>query len=116
MDKEKCIQAGIDYDSGLARFMGHSDLYEKYLGKFLEDDSYSQLETAMATGDVQASFQAAHSLKGVAGNLSLMDLYNAVVPFVDALRGEGNMELARTLYPPVQKEYARITSFLKENR
>lgn len=75
-----------------------------------------QLETAMAANDIQASFQAAHSLKGVAGNLSLIDLYNAVVPFVDALRGEGNMELAKMLYPPVQKEYERVAAFLKENR
>lgn len=113
MDKEQCSQAGIDYDAGLNRFMGHQDIYEKYLLLFLKDESYRQLEAAMKKGDIKEAFAAGHSMKGVVGNLSMNDLYQAVIPFVDALRGEGDMAKAKKLYPAVKKEYKRVTAFLK---
>ena len=37
MDREKCINAGIDYDQGVNRFMGNKELYEKYALKFLDE-------------------------------------------------------------------------------
>ena len=34
MDREKLIEAGIDYDAALKRFVGREDLYQKYLIQF----------------------------------------------------------------------------------
>lgn len=113
MDKEVCAAAGIDYDEGVARFVGHAEIYEKFLGKFLADPDYAMLETAMAEKDITAAFHAAHTLKGVAGNLSLNDLYHALIPFVDALRGDGNLPLAETLFPAVSKEYRRAVACIE---
>jgi HPt (histidine-containing phosphotransfer) domain-containing protein len=114
MDRESCIAAGIDYDSGLARFAGKADLYEKFLKKFPADTTFTDLEKAMADGDTRAAFIAAHTLKGVTGNLSLNGLYTGILPLVEALRGDGNMELAKTLYPPVKEEYDKEIRFLTE--
>ena len=46
-------------------------LVERFLAKFLDDGCYATLCSAMEQGDRKQAFQAAHSLKGVSGNLSL---------------------------------------------
>ncbi len=37
--------------------------------KFLDDESMDKLEAAMAVGDAEEAFMAAHTLKGVSQNL-----------------------------------------------
>jgi glycosyltransferase involved in cell wall biosynthesis len=91
MNRQDCINAGINYDDGVARFVGNAGMYEKFLRSFLQDDSFAQLREAMGRGDVGASFQAAHTLKGLTGNLSLERLYKKLVVLTDALRGEGDV-------------------------
>lgn len=71
MNRDDCIRCGIDYDEGVARFVGRSDLYEEFLKKFLTDPTFPALEAAMQAKDLPAAFTAAHTLKGVTGNLSL---------------------------------------------
>jgi len=116
MDREACIRAGIDYDEGVARFVGRADMYEKFLAQFPEDPGFSALDEAMGSGDVSAAFQAAHSLKGVSGNLSVNNLYHSLIPFVNALRGAGDLPLAKTLYPPVEEAYRTAIQCIREQR
>ncbi len=112
MNRQECIDAGINYDEGVARFVGNAEMFERFLREFPADTTYAALESAMEQRDGKAAFQAGHTLKGLTGNLSMVDLYRQLVVFVDALRGEGNMSLAETLYPAVQKEYRRVMDFL----
>jgi histidine phosphotransfer protein HptB len=114
MDKEAYRLSGIDYEEGVSRFVGHAELYEKFLKKFLADPEFAALEKALADGDAEAAFQTSHSLKGVTGNLSMNALYRALVPLVDALRGGGDLALARTLFPAVQAEYRRVMDFVEK--
>jgi len=86
VDKEKLAEQGIDVDDALNRFMGNEDLYVKCLGQFLEDENYPKLIAALDAQDYDNAFTYAHTLKGLAGNLSLKDLYNAVIPLVESLR------------------------------
>ena len=41
----------------------------KYLGLFLQDPSFNDLEKGFAENDIEKAFRAAHTLKGVASNL-----------------------------------------------
>lgn len=84
--KSMLENAGIDVDTALRRMMNNEALLIKFLKKFGEDDSYENLRAAMVTGDRKAAFIAAHTLKGVAGNLGLDGVMNAVVPVVESLR------------------------------
>jgi hypothetical protein len=111
MDKRLLAGAGIDYGEGAARFGGAAALYEKYLLKFPNDPTFPALKDAMEKGDAQAAFDKAHALKGLTGNLSLNALYGSTKPLVEALRG-GDMELARRLYPEVEKEYLKVLAAL----
>ena len=47
-------------------FMSRQRLVEKSVRKYLYDQSYAALTAAMAAGDHDAAFRAAHTLKGVA--------------------------------------------------
>ena len=42
----------------------------KYLKLFLSDPSFEELKNAFASQDAKTAFRAAHTLKGVAANLS----------------------------------------------
>lgn len=84
--KRRLEAAGIDVDDALGRFLQNEALMMKFLGRFPADTSFSRLQEAMAHGDTAQAFEAAHTLKGVAGNLSLKGLFEAVCPLVESLR------------------------------
>lgn len=86
MDQEACKNHGIEYEDGLARFVGNVALYEKFLKQFPDDPCYKQLKEALDKQDIDTAFQAAHTLKGVTGNLSMKDLYDKVCVVVEQLR------------------------------
>ena len=80
---------GIDYNKGLSRCMNDPEFYEKLLGMFLCDDSFSRGKKAYEAKNFDLMFKCVHELKGACGNASLVGLYNAVVPLVDLLRENG---------------------------
>lgn len=88
MNKEILIAANVDYENGIKRFAGNEALYEKYLLKFKEDVHYEAVVTAFETGDFDTLLKEAHTLKGVAGTLGLIDIYQNCTDIVIALRGE----------------------------
>ena len=75
--RQHLLAAGINVDTALERFLRNSALMEKYLRRFPDDPNYALLCQAMEQGDMEAAFTAAHTLKGVAGNLSLDALFAA---------------------------------------
>lgn len=101
MNKQILQAAGINYDEGVSRFAGKTELYEKYLKKFVDDASFPQLQDAMEQENYPEAFRQAHTLKGVTGNLSLTPLFEALSPLVEALRGAQNISLAHALFPQV---------------
>lgn len=88
-------------------------MFVRFLKEFPGDGSFAALETALESGDLSASFQASHTLKGLTGNLSLTTLYRELVTLTDALRGEGNLALARSLFPQVRADYDRAVRFIR---
>ena len=92
---------GIDYDGAMERFGGNAALYERLALKFLDDAHFDALERALADGDADAAVREAHTLKGVAGNLSFTSLYEAAGRVNAALR-EGDLPGAVSLMEPVR--------------
>ncbi|MCL2277485.1 MAG: Hpt domain-containing protein [Treponema sp.] len=66
----------IDVSEGSKRVMNNTKLYAKLLAKFIDDKSAVQFETALADEDNEAARSAAHAVKGLAANLSLIELFN----------------------------------------
>jgi len=65
----------IDVNEGSKRVMNNIKLYTKLLAKFIDDKSMAQIETALADEDNEAARGAAHTIKGLAANLSLTELF-----------------------------------------
>ena len=65
-------------------------LVAKFIGRFLDDDSFDTLCREMEAGDRGEAFRAAHTLKGVCANLSFTRLQSAASRLTEILRSEGD--------------------------
>ena len=65
---------GANTQEGLGRCMNNEAFYIRLVNMALDDASFQKLSDAVAAGDKKAGFEAAHSLKGVLGNLSNISL------------------------------------------
>jgi len=113
MTREDFISNGIDYDSAMNLFMGKQEILEKFLKKFLNDASYEQLKTAIANEDCDAAFKAAHTLKGVAGNLSMKELAKVVSDMTEEFRA-GNLSAGLAYVDEVDNQYKSVIEFISQ--
>ena len=113
MRKETLIAANIDYENGKKRFAGNAALYEKYLLKFKQDTHYQGVKDAFDAGDYDTLLKEAHTLKGVAGTLGLLGVYQESADIVSALRN-GERERIPLLVEELQKAYEKTIAVLVE--
>jgi HPt (histidine-containing phosphotransfer) domain-containing protein len=59
---------------------------QKFIVRFLKDDSYPQLQQALDEEDYETAFRAAHTLKGVCQNLGITVLFESSSALTEALR------------------------------
>lgn len=114
MDKlqyNQLIAAGVDVDDALGRFMGNEELMLRFLLYFPQDPSFPQLKEALDRNDAEAAFEAAHALKGVAGNLSLKGLYQSVSALVEDLRSD-DLAAAAGRMPQLEVRYQEMIQVL----
>ena len=76
----------VDPADVLKRFGGSEAMLEKFLKKFLADGTFAQLSEALAAGDQELTFRAAHTLKGLAGNFDLLKLQSLAAKIVERYR------------------------------
>ena len=72
---------GCDVEEALERFVNDQELYCTCFSMFLADDSFNALKQSVECGNCKASFEACHTLKGVAGNLGAGPLYAEICVF-----------------------------------
>ena len=114
MTVRECYEAmGADYEDVLGR-LRKDERIQKFVLKLLNDKSYELLMNSMEAGDMTEAFRAAHTLKGVAGNLSLSGLYEQAAKISEALRS-GDLESAKTIMPDVKAAYKKITEALAQD-
>ena len=78
-----------DYDGVVKRLMNEK-LVMKFVLKFLDDPSYDLLVKSLDEGNNEEAFRAAHTIKGVAQNLSFTRLYESSSVLSDELRNGGD--------------------------
>ena len=66
----------INKEDGLKRVMGNEKLYIKLLTKFKTDTKLNDLLNFADEQDWENAQSAAHTIKGIAANLSLVELFN----------------------------------------
>ncbi|QQO08576.1 Hpt domain-containing protein [Breznakiella homolactica] len=65
----------IYWDEGLKRVLGNKNLFIKLLKKFQDETNFEELAAAIDSNDMEDARGKAHTLKGIAANLSLNHLY-----------------------------------------
>lgn len=112
MTTKECFDAmGADYESVLERFSSEA-LVKKFALKFLNDNSYSNLEDALADGNVENAFRAAHTLKGVCLNLGFDNLYKASSDITEILR-TGELTGTKEAFENVKEQYNITVNAIK---
>ena len=100
---------GANVDEGLARCMNNEAFYLRLVGMETADKNFEGMRAALAAGDVHAAFEAAHAIKGAAGNLALTPIYEPVCELTELLRGRTEPVEADALVDQImeQREKAR---------
>jgi HPt (histidine-containing phosphotransfer) domain-containing protein len=83
---------GANVDEGLGRCFGNAEFYLKLVNMIRDDQGFDKLRAALEQKDYKTAFDAAHTLKGVLGNLSLSPMYDPVSEITELLRKETDMD------------------------
>lgn len=102
MTIQECYkQMGGDFSQMQNRIPNESMIC-KFIAKFPSDGSFSELCLAMDEGNREKAFRAAHTLKGVCGNLSIDKLRDSVSQLTELLRPEAD-EVPKAAYDVLNK-------------
>jgi PAS domain S-box-containing protein len=100
---------GINVERGIKRLQGNQRLYIKLLLAFSEkyENAPAIVEQALQTGDVDAAARITHTIKGVAGNLSLEKLAACADLLTDRI-SNAHPDAAALLQDSFTKEHAIV--------
>lgn len=113
MNLEKLYQETGGDMAGAVRRLGSASAVERFLRMFAGDDTFAMLQAAISAGDGQRAFRAAHTLKGLAANLGLVQLGQTASALMEALRG-GDMQHASALYPETAAAYRQACTAIED--
>ena len=111
--RQLLLEGGVDVDEALDRFLDNEALLMRFLLRFPGDENFSRLREAMEQSDAAGAFEAAHTLKGVAGNLSMGELFRRTSARVEDLRA-GDMASAEEKMPALEEAYSRTLTALRQ--
>ncbi len=98
---------GINTDEGVQRMGGNASLYQKMLVKLKDMIKDSPVRMDFDVNDYADIIDAAHAIKGAAGNLAITPIYELYTEFVKLLREQQPEEAKKTLEKalPVQNAF-----------
>ena len=78
----------INEEEGKKRLMNNAKLYAKLLTKFKTDTNLDELINFVGEQDWEKAQGAAHTIKGIAANLSLTELFNQSLDVETQIKGK----------------------------
>ena len=106
---EKLRAWGADVDEAMARCLNNEAFYLRLVDKGLQDPNFDRLKEAIAAGDLDRAFEAAHALKGVLANLALTPVLDPVREITELLRAGTQTDYA-PLLAAIDEQKARLLS------
>jgi HPt (histidine-containing phosphotransfer) domain-containing protein len=102
----------VDFEEGSRRVMNNTKLYIKLLAKFRTDTNLDDLSAALAAGDYDKAQVAAHTIKGLSANLSLMELFEKTRDFESQIKEkavqDGAFGIVKTTFEETVKEVDKV--------
>lgn len=112
-EREILIEAGIDVDGGIERCMGNEALYKSLMKRIWQDANYHNVLAGVKEQDEEKTLQAAHTLKGISGNLGFTRLFRVTEEIVNLIRG-GSFGEVEDKMPEFTQKYEEILHALEE--
>ena len=118
MNVKECYASfGGNYEDVLSRLM-KDELIVRFALKFLNDDSFDQLNAAMEAKNYDDVFRASHTLKGVSQNLGFTALGESSSELTETLRNREtepiDEALCAELHKKVVADYEVVAAALKQ--
>ncbi|MDR0495010.1 MAG: Hpt domain-containing protein [Treponema sp.] len=102
----------IDMPDGVKRVMGNEKLYVRLLTKFRDGTNLSEIEAAFAEGNMEKAQNATHTVKGVAANLSLSELFKQCLALESQIKARvldtARMETVKTVFAATISEVNKV--------
>ena len=112
MTLRECYAAmGGDYDDAMGRLRSEK-LVNKFVLRFLDDQSCDLLCASMEAKNYEEAFRAAHTIKGICSNLAFTALGRSSSELSEALR-YGYTPGADALAEQVKEEYRRTVEAIR---
>ena len=113
MTIQECYaKMGADYDEVVTR-LGTGKKLPDYARMFLADDNFNKLRAALAQGDVEAAFFAAHEVRGMCLNLGYDNQSPILGELIRALK-KNDIETARQKFRRATRQYNITCRILKQ--
>lgn len=106
------VDAGMDVDAALQRFMNNANLLLKHARRFPDEGTWEKLLAALDAGDAAAAFAAAHTLKGITANLSFVRLHDLLEAMTEDLRAKA-VDAARRRLADAEAAHAALCAALR---
>jgi HPt (histidine-containing phosphotransfer) domain-containing protein len=102
----------INFDEGVKRVMNNAKLYVKLLTKFKTDTKLDELDSSLAAGDLEKAQTAAHTIKGVAANLSLAELFKQSLELETQIKAKSvnpaQLETVKAVFAQTLQEVEKV--------
>ena len=106
----------INVEEGLKRVMNNAKLFSNLLIKFKNYTHLNDIETALEQGDMESAKNSAHTLKGLAANLSLIELFKQVLELETQLKnGVVDKELLAVVKKVFDQTFIEIDKVIAQN-
>ena len=109
--KEAYESVESNYDNVLKR-LGSEGMIKRFAVKFIDDPTFGELKNALAAGDGESAFRAAHTMKGICLNLGFDKLYEVSADLTEQLRGY-EITGSEAVYQQVVEQYDRLIAAIK---
>lgn len=115
MTLEKCYAAmGGDYADVIGRLRSEAFI-KKFVLRFADSTDWLQLHTALEENRTEDAFRAAHTMKGVASNLGMTELYSASSQLTELLRDGRSRDVSSAL-AAVDASYKKTLDAIQQLR
>ncbi|MDR2094730.1 MAG: Hpt domain-containing protein [Treponema sp.] len=102
----------VNIEDALKRVMNNKKLYTKLLGKFINDMNMDELLVTVQSGDYENAQKQAHTIKGAAANLALIELWHRIQDFEVQIKAKdvkpGMPEAVKVCYDTTIDEIKKV--------
>ena len=94
---------GADTAKGISRCMNNGGLYIRLVKMLAVEANFSKLSDSIDKGDLSAAFDAAHAIKGSAGNLAVTPIFEPICEITELLRARTETDYSALLNTITEK-------------